>query len=132
MYLHERKNWWRFQYDNEKILNLLGKVRAQQGLMLGRMTSIGFDFQDDAMLTTMSLELVRSSEIEGEILNLSEMRSSIARRLGINAAGLVPSSRYVEGVVEMFLDATQNYNKPLSDERLWVHFIWNTPFLDGT
>ncbi|EXG77853.1 hypothetical protein XylorDRAFT_0203 [Xylanibacter oryzae DSM 17970] len=128
MYLHERKNWWRFQYDNEKILNLLGKVRAQQGLMLGRMTSIGFDFQDDAMLTTMSLELVRSSEIEGEILNLSEVRSSIARRLGINAAGLVPSSRYVEGVVEMLLDATQNYNKPLSDERLfgWHNVLFPT------
>ncbi len=128
MYLHERKNWWRFQYDNEKILNLLGKVRAQQGLMLGRMTSIGFDFQNDAMLTTMSLELVRSSEIEGESLNLSEVRSSIARRLGINAAGLVPSSRYVEGVVEMLLDATQNYNQSLSDERLfgWHNVLFPT------
>jgi Fic family protein len=128
MYLHERKNWWRFQYDNEKILNLLGKVRAQQGLMLGRMTSIGFDFQNDAMLTTMSLELVRSSEIEGEFLNFSEVRSSIARRLGINAAGLVPSSRYVEGVVEMLLDATQNYNQSLSDERLfgWHNVLFPT------
>lgn len=128
MYLHERRNWWRFQYDNEKILNLLGKVRAKQGLMLGRMTSLGFDFQDDAMLTTMSLELVRSSEIEGENLNISEVRSSIARRLGINAAGLIPSSRYVEGVVEMLLDATQNYDKLLSDERLfgWHHVLFPT------
>lgn len=65
MYLHERKDWWKFHYDNEKIVNLLGDVRAKQGLMLGRMTSLGFDFQEDAMLTTMSLELVRSSEIEG-------------------------------------------------------------------
>ncbi len=128
MYLHERRNWWRFQYDNEKILNLLGKVRAKQGLMLGRMTSLGFDFQDDAMLTTMSLELVRSSEIEGENLNISEVRSSIARRLGINTAGLIPSSRYVEGVVEMLLDATQNYDKLLSDERLfgWHHVLFPT------
>ena len=128
MYLHERKNWWRFQYDNEKILNLLGEVRSKQGLMLGRMSSLGFDFQDEAMLTTMSLELVRSSEIEGENLNLSEVRSSIARHLGINSAGLVPSSRYVEGVVEMLLDATQNYQKPLSDERLfgWHHVLFPT------
>jgi Fic family protein len=128
MYLHERRNWWRFQYDHEKILNLLGKVRAKQGLMLGRMTSLGFDFQDNAMLTTMSLELVRSSEIEGENLNIAEVRSSIARRLGINTAGLVPSSRYVEGVVEMLLDATQNYDKLLSDERLfgWHHVLFPT------
>jgi Fic family protein len=119
MYLHERKQWWKFKYDNDKIVNLLGMVRAKQGLMLGRMTSLGFDFQNDAMLTTMSLELVRSSEIEGENLNLSEVRSSIARRLGINSAGIVPSSRYVEGIVEMLIDATQNYNEPLSNERLF-------------
>jgi Fic family protein len=128
MYLHERKDWWRFRYDNEKVLNLLGEVRAKQGLMLGRMTSLGFNFQDDAMLTTMSLELVRSSEIEGESLDLSEVRSSIARRLGIDSAGLIPSSRYVEGVVEMLLDTTQNYDKPLSDERLfgWHNVLFPT------
>jgi Fic family protein len=128
MYLHERKDWWKFQYDNDKIVKLLGDVRAKQGLMLGRMTSLGFDFQDDAMLTTMSLELVRSSEIEGESLNLSEVRSSIARRLGIHSAGLIPSSRYVEGVVEMLLDATQNYDKSLSDERLfgWHNVLFPT------
>lgn len=83
------------------------------------MLSLGFDFQDEAMLTTMSLELVRSCEIEGEVLNLTEVRSSIARRLGINTAGLVPASRYVEGVVEMLLDATQHYDQPLSDDRLF-------------
>lgn len=128
MFLHERKEWWKLQYDNDKIVNLLGKVRERQGLMLGRMTSLGFDFQDDAMLTTMSLELVRSSEIEGESLNLSEVRSSIARRLGINSAGMVPSSRYVEGIVEMLLDATQNYRKPLSDDRLfgWHNVLFPT------
>ena len=128
MYLHEKKEWWKFRYDNDKIVNLLGLVRAKQGLMLGRMTSLGFDFQDDAMLTTMSLELVRSSEIEGEQLNISEVRSSIARRLGINSAGMVPSSRYIEGVVEMLLDATQNYNEPLSDDRLfgWHNVLFPT------
>ena len=119
MYLHQRNNWWEFRYDKEAVMNKLGPVRAKQGLMLGRMLSLGFDFQDEAMLTTMSLELVRSCEIEGEVLNLTEVRSSIARRLGINTAGLVPASRYVEGIVEMLLDATQHYDQPLSDDRLF-------------
>ena len=119
MYLHQRNNWWEFEYDKQKVMNLLGSVRARQGLMLGRMSSLGFDFQDEAMLTTMSLELVRSCEIEGEMLNVSEVRSSIARRLGIETAGIVPASRYVEGIVEMLLDATQHYDQPLSDERLF-------------
>lgn len=128
MYIHERENWCDFKFDKSEVLNLLGNVRAKQGLMLGRLTSLGFEMQDDAMLTTMSLELVRSSEIEGESLNFSEVRSSIARRLGINTAGLVPSSRYIEGVVEMLLDATQNYDKPLSDSRLfgWHNVLFPT------
>lgn len=92
------------------------------------MLSLGFDFQDEAMLTTMSLELVRFCEIEGEVLNLTEIRSSIARRLGINTAGLVPASRYVEGIVEMLLDATQHYDQPLSDDRLfgWHNVLFPT------
>ena len=128
MYLHQRKNWWEFQYDREAVMNRLGPVRAAQGLMLGRMTSLGFDFQDEAMLATMSLELVRSCEIEGEALNLTEVRSSIARRLGINAAGLVSASRYVDGIVEMLMDATQHYDAPLSDERLfgWHNVLFPT------
>ena len=128
MYLHQRKNWWEFQYDREAVMNRLGPVRAAQGLMLGRMASLGFDFQDEAMLATMSLELVRSCEIEGEALNLTEVRSSIARRLGINAAGFVPASRYVDGIVEMLMDATQHYDAPLSDERLfgWHNVLFPT------
>ena len=89
------------------------------GMVLGSLSTLGFEFQDEAMLSTMSVELVRSSEIEGEMLNLQEVRSSIARRLGIETAGLVPASRYVVGIVEMLLDATQNYKKPLSDDRLY-------------
>lgn len=128
MYLHQRENWWEFQYDREAVMNRLGPVRAAQGLMLGRMASLGFDFQDEAMLATMSLELVRSCEIEGEALNLTEVRSSIARRLGINAAGLVSASRYVDGIVEMLMDATQHYDAPLSDERLfgWHNVLFPT------
>ena len=119
MYLHERENWWQFTYDSSRVLKLLGRIRAKQGMVLGSLSALGFEFQDEAMLSTMSVELVRSSEIEGEMLNLQEVRSSIARRLGIETAGLVPASRYVEGIVEMLLDATQNYKKPLSDDRLF-------------
>lgn len=128
MYLHQRNNWWEFRYDKETVMNKLGSVRVKQGLMLGRMQSMGFDFQDEAMLTTMSLELVRSCEIEGEVLNLTEVRSSIARRLGIETAGLVTASRYVDGIVEMLLDATKHYDKPLSDDRLfgWHNVLFHT------
>ena len=120
MYLHERENWWQFTYDSSKVLKLLGRIRVKQGMVLGSLSTLGFEFQDEAMLSTMSVELVRSSEIEGEMLNLQEVRSSIARRLGIETAGLVPASRYVEGIVEMLLDATQNYKKPLSTTSLSI------------
>ena len=127
-YIHDYENWWLFRYDCERIMNELGRVRAKQGRVIGRMLSLGFDSQDEAVLSNMSLELVRSSEIEGEILNLEEVRSSIARRLGIETAGLVPVSRYVDGVVEMQLDATQNYDKPLTHDRLfgWHNVLFPT------
>ena len=128
MYLHERENWWKFTYDSHKVMTELGKVRAKQGLMLGRMSSLGFDFQEDALLTTLSQELVSSSEIEGELLDRQQVRSSIARRLGIETAGMVGTSRYVEGVVEMLLDATQRYAEPLTDARLfgWHNVLFPT------
>ena len=128
MYLHERENWWKFTYDSHKVMTELGKVRAKQGLMLGRMSSLGFDFQEDALLTTLSQELVSSSEIEGELLDRQQVRSSIARRLGIETAGMVGASRYVEGVVEMLLDATQRYAEPLTDARLfgWHNVLFPT------
>lgn len=127
-YIHDYENWWQFRYDSGRIMNELGRVRAKQGHVIGRMLSLGFVSQDEAMLSNMSLELVRSSEIEGEILNMEEVRSSIARQLGIEIAGLVPVSRYIEGVVEMQLDATQNYDKPLSHDRLfgWHNVLFPT------
>lgn len=127
-YIHNYDNWWKFTYDSEKILRELGWVRAKQGMVIGRMLSLGFDSQDEAVLSNMSLELVRSSEIEGEDLNLQEVRSSIARRLGITTAGMVPVSRYVEGVVEMQLDATRNFESPLTHERLfgWHNVLFPT------
>ena len=94
-YIHSYDNWWQFRYDSWLIMNELGRVRAKQGMFIGRMLSLGFDSQDEALLTNMSVEPVRSSEIEGEHLNLEEVRSSIARRLGIETGGIVPASRYI-------------------------------------
>lgn len=127
-YIHNYENWWQFRYDSQRIMNELGRVRSKQGMIIGRMLSLGFDSQDEAVLSNMSIELVRSSEIEGERLNLEEVRSSIARRLGIATAGIVPTSRYVDGVVEMQLDATQKYDRSLSAERLfgWHNVLFPT------
>ena len=128
LYIHDHNNWWQFRYDSLRIMNELGRVRSKQGMIIGRMLSLGFDSQDDAVLSNISMELVRSSEIEGEKLNLGEVRSSLARRLGIAMAGMISASRYVEGVVEMQLDATQNYNHPLSADRLfgWHNVLFPT------
>ncbi len=119
MYLHQRDEWWNFRYDAQEILKLLSSVRAKQGLIVGKMSLLGFSLQNDAMLTNLTLEVIKSSEIEGESLNLEQVRSSIARRLGIETVGLVPTSRYVDGVVEMMLDATLHYQNPVSDDRLF-------------
>lgn len=121
-YIHQHKDWPRFYWDREAVLTLLATVRHYQGRLLGRMESLGFPLQDEAMLHTLTLDVLKSSEIEGEILNRDQVRSSIARRLGLPIAGLVHSDRNVEGVVEMMLDATQKYDQPLTDERL---FAWH-------
>lgn len=119
MYIHEYKEWWKFRYDASSVLHKLAQVRAQQGRLLGELSAVGFSLQDEAQLTNLSLEIVKSSEIEGEMLNLEQVRSSIALRLGIPTAGIVKTTRYIEGVVEMMLDATQNYTRPLTDLRLF-------------
>ena len=119
MYIHERKNWTNFRWKSDKIEPLLGRVRYLQGKLLGQMGSLGFPLQEEAMLTTLTLDVLKSSEIEGEMLNKDQVRSSLARRLGIASSGLVDSSRHVEGVVEMMLDATQRYHAPLTDQRLF-------------
>lgn len=127
-YIHDYDNWWQFRYDSQQIMNELGRVRARQGILIGRMLSLGFDAQEEAVLTNMSIELVRSSEIEGKDLNIAEVRSSIAIRLGINTAGIVPVSRYVDGVVEMLLDATHNYASDITHDRLfgWHNVLFPT------
>lgn len=90
-----------------------------QGKIIGQMNALGFSAKEEATLTALTLDVVKSSEIEGELLNYDQVRSSIARRLGINTAGLVSSSRHIEGVVEMMLDATQRYTLPLTEKRLF-------------
>jgi Fic family protein len=118
-YIYEYKNWTNFTWQDKVINSVFGQVRQIQGKIIGQMNAFGFSSREEATLAALSLEVVKSSEIEGELLNFEQVRSSIARRLGINTAGLVPSSRHIEGIVEMMLDATQNYQLPLTEKRLF-------------
>ncbi len=119
MYIHQNINWPKFTWNTDVITPLLGEVRHRQGKILGLMQGLGFRLQEETVLKTLTLDVVKSSEIEGEQLNPEQVRSSIARRLGIEIAGAVPAERHVEGIVEMLLDATQRYDEPLSEERLF-------------
>lgn len=118
-YIYEHNNWTNFSWDDKAINGIFGEVRFMQGKIIGHMNALGFSAKEEATLSSLTLDVVKSSEIEGELLNLEQVRSSIARRLGINTAGLVPSSRHIEGVVEMMLDATQRYELPLTEKRLF-------------
>ena len=118
-YIYEHNNWTSFSWDDKAINGIFGEVRFMQGKIIGHMNALGFSAKEEATLSSLTLDVVKSSEIEGELLNLEQVRSSIARRLGINTAGLVPSSRHIEGVVEMMLDATQRYELPLTEKRLF-------------
>jgi Fic family protein len=119
-YIHQLDVWPKFIWDHEKIAAVLGSVRNRQGRLMGRMEALGFALRTEALLQTLTLDILKSSEIEGEILDAEQVQSSIARRLGLEIAGLVSSDdRYVDGVVEMMLDATQNFNKLLSEDRLF-------------
>ncbi|MEN9445757.1 MAG: hypothetical protein RL728_269 [Bacteroidota bacterium] len=117
-YIYEHKNWTDFIWDDKVINAIFGEVRLMQGKIIGHMNALGFSDKEEATLTTLTLDVVKSSEIEGELINYDQVRSSIARRLGINTAGLVSSNRNIEGVVEMMLDATQRYTLPLTEKRL--------------
>ncbi|WP_211240560.1 Fic family protein [Adhaeribacter aquaticus] len=121
-YIHQQPNWPAFTWNQESLGQLLVNVRYKQGRLLGRMEGLGFQLQAEASLQTLTQDVLKSSEIEGEILNPDQVRSSIARRLGMEVAGLVPSDRNVDGVVEMMLDATQRYADELSEDRL---FNWH-------
>ena len=121
-YIHERSNWPEFRWDSERISRLLVEVRHRQGRLIGRMEGLGFQLRKEAVLNTLTEDVLKSSEIEGEKLDRDQVRSSIARRLGIDIGGLTPADRDVEGVVEMMLDATQLFDLPLKAQRL---FDWH-------
>jgi len=122
MYIHQLKDWPDFTWDTDALLTRLGEVRYRQGNILGLMSQAGFKLQETALLETLTLDVTKSSEIEGEKLNTEQVRSSIARRLGIEAGGTIPADRSVEGVVEMMLDATQKFKDELTEDRL---FDWH-------
>ncbi|NML67901.1 Fic family protein [Hymenobacter sp. RP-2-7] len=118
MYIYQQPTWPAFTWQPERLEPLLGAVRHQQGRVLGHMQALGFSLQAEALLQTLTLEALKSSEIEGERLPSDQVRSSLARRLGLDVGGLVPAERRVEGVVDMLLDATQGFAHPLTAERL--------------
>ena len=118
-YIHERTDWPNFTWDGAKLSSLLAEVRHKQGRLLGRMEGLGFQLRNEASLATLTSDVVKSSAIEGEVLNPELVRSSIARRLGMDIGGAASMNRNVEGIVEMMLDATQRFTEPLTAERLF-------------
>jgi Fic family protein len=122
MYLWGKSDWPTCNWDERSLARALAHVSREQGRLLGKMEGIGFDLRSEAHLRILTEDVVKSSEIEGEKLEPDQVRSSIARQLGMDVSGLVPADRNVEGVVEMMLDATGNYAKVLTEERL---FAWH-------
>ncbi|HEY3763254.1 MAG TPA: Fic family protein [Verrucomicrobiae bacterium] len=123
MYIHEQKDWPKLRWNGEKLATRLADVRHRQGRLIGRMEGLGFRLREEAVLQTLTQDVVKSSEIEGEKLDAGAVRSSIARRMGLDIGGLIPSDRDVDGVVEMMLDATGHYSKSLTKDRL---FGWHS------
>lgn len=121
-YIYEKANWPNFTWKSDEFLNLLSETRNLQGRLLGRMESLGFDLRNEALLDTLTLDVLKSAEIEGAFFNPEQVRSSIAQRLGMEYAGSIAPDRNVDGMVEMMIDATHNCLKPLSVDRL---FDWH-------
>ncbi len=117
-YIYQNTHWHNFTWNGEKVLKLLSEVKLAQGFLLGRMNSLGFEIKNDALLNVLTENIIKSGEIEGEILNPEQVRSSIARKLGLEITSNIARERNVEGVVEMMLDATQNFDKPINKERI--------------
>lgn len=122
MYIYERIEWPNLTWDQAKLAELLAEVRYLQGRLLGRMNALGFQLREETTLETLTQDVLRTSEIEGEKLDAEQVRSSIARRLGLDIGGMLPVDRHVEGIVDVMLDATCNYALPLTKERL---FDWH-------
>lgn len=123
MYIYDRKDWPHFIWDKDKLPQLLIQLRHLQGRLIGGMESIGFHNRDEKILEVLTQDVVKSSEIEGEILDQSLVRSSVARHLGMEVAALPKTDRNIDGVVEMILDATQKFNQTLTKDRL---FKWHS------
>jgi Fic family protein len=118
-YIYEQEAWPSFRWDEQRLFQPLAKVRHRQGRLVGHMQGLGFSLRTEAVLQTLTQDVLKSSEIEGEVLDSQQVRSSIAQRLGIDIGALTPADRNVEGVVDMMLDATQNYASPLTKDRLF-------------
>lgn len=127
-YIYDLPDWPNFRWDTTALASKLAQVRYKQGELVGRMKCLGFDLRDEAVLQTLTLDVVKSSDIEGVDLDAEQVRSSVARHLGMDAGGLPRPSRAVEGIVEMVFDATHNYAQPLTKERL---FAWHTSLFPG-
>src|SRR5213593_4609378 len=119
MYIHELPDWPRLDWNRERLAEPLAAVRHRQGRLIGHMEALGFNLRQEAVLKTLAADVLKSSEIEGEKLDAEQVRSSIARRLGMDMGALKPADRHVEGVVEMMLDATRHYDQPLTADRLF-------------
>lgn len=130
MYIHERDSWTNFIWDSAKLFPILSSVRHLQGRLLGRMESLGFEFIERSTLESLILDVVDSSRIEGEFLNSELVRSSIAHKLGIENAEFVKTPRNIEGIVDVILDATQNFEAPLTKDRLfgWHNSLFQSGF----
>jgi Fic family protein len=122
MYIYNNQDWPIFKWNSEKLLPLLSFVRNRQGKLIGKMGALGFELRNEANLEILTQEIIKTSEIEGEILNKEQVRSSIARRLGLEISGLVYSERNVDGIVDLMIDATKNFEQELNKERL---FLWH-------
>ena len=122
IYIWQQTDWPKFTWNDTLLSYKLGRVRGLQGKLVGKMSALGFDLKNSAMLDTLTADITKSSEIEGEILNGDQVRSSVALHLGIKTEGLPEADRYVDGVVQLMMDATQNYMNPLTEERL---FNWH-------
>ena len=118
-YIWQQPDWPHWTYKHKQLTSLLTEVHLAQGHLLGRMHNLGFELRDQATLHILTDDVVRTSEIEGEKLNPHSVRSSIARRLGVDIGALAPIDRHIDGVVDMVLDATQGHNTPLTEKRLF-------------
>lgn len=119
MYIYERGGRPRFTWNIALLAEPLAAIRHRQGRLIGNMEMLGFNLRQEAVLQTLTADVLKTSEIEGEQLAAEQVKSSIARRLGMDVGALKPSDRNVEGVVEMMLDATGHYTRPLTEERLF-------------